>query len=315
MKKKIVIAGGTGFLGKALESYFTDQGHTVVILTRKPQHLHHQEWDGQNVGPWVEQLEGSDILINLCGQSVDCRYTPQNKKAILDSRLIPTRLLNKAMSLCSSPPAIFINASSSTIYIHSEEVPMTERDGVIGCDFSMSVVKQWEAAFFEKELPGIRKVALRTSIVLGETGGAYPKLKQIIQLGLGGHQGNGDQMLSWISLLDYCRAVQHIIDTPYLEGALNITGPQPVTNKVFMRKLRKSLKPLFALPQPKWLLELGAAVIGTETELLLKSRYVIPERLQNSGFEFDHTTITKWLSKKPLAMGLAAQNKRTTYSQ
>ncbi len=298
MKKKIVIAGGTGFLGEELEKYFVAKRYQVKILTRNPIASNHQEWDGQHLGPWVDHIEGADILINLCGKSVDCRYTPQNKKAIHDSRLITTRLLNEAIGLCSTPPSIFMNASSATIYVHSEDLPMTERCGIIGHDFSMSVVKAWEAAFFEEEIHGVRKVALRTSIVLGESGGAYPKLKQITRLGLGGHQGNGNQMVSWISALDFCRAVEHIIDNSYLEGAINITSPNPLSNKTFMQTIRRSLRPLFHLHQPKWLLEVGAAIIGTETELLLKSRYVIPERLTKSGFSFVHTTMEKWLSKK-----------------
>ena len=292
MKNKIVIAGGTGFLDSALEKYFLTQNWQVAILTRHPTKPNHHKWDGQDLGSWTEVLENATVLINLCGQSVDCRYTEKNKNILLGSRLLPTRLLHQALELCSAPPSLFINASSSTIYVHSEDQPMTEKTGVIGHDFSMSVVKKWEAAFFEKEIEGIRKVALRTSIVLGKEGGAYPKLKQITKLGLGGHQGTGRQMVSWIHIEDYCRAVQHIIDTRYLEGAINVTGPNPVNNKEFMREIRAMVRPLFRINQPKWFLEFGAVLMRTETELLLKSRYVIPERLEKSGFEFRYKTIS-----------------------
>jgi len=288
---KIIIAGGTGFLGEALEAHFTTQGHQVLILTRKPTKSNHILWDGFSLGEWTQHLRNSYVVINLCGKSVDCRYTDKNKKAILDSRLGPTRILDKAIHLCSTKPQHFINASSATIYIHSEDQPMTERDGIIGNDFSMNVVKQWEAAFFENQIDGVKKVALRTSIVLGPEGGAFPQLKMITKLGLGGHQGSGHQMVSWIHIEDFCRAVEHIIYTPHLEGAINITSPTPLINKDFMAEIREIVKPLFHLPQPKFLLEFGALLLGTETELLLKSRYVIPERLINSGFRFRYVEV------------------------
>ena len=289
--KKIILAGGTGFLGQALQSHFTNQGHQVLILTRNPNATHHILWDGYSLGEWTQHLEGSDVVINLCGKSVDCRYTEANKKAILDSRLGPTRILDNAIHLCSSKPRHFINASSATIYIQSEQQPMTERDGTIGDDFSMNVVKQWEAAFFENQIDGVKKVALRTSIVLGPEGGAYPKLKLMTKLGLGGHQGSGQQMVSWIHIEDFCRAVEHILYTPHLEGPINVTAPHPLTNRNFMEEIRQIVNPLFYIPQPKFLLELGALMLGTETELLLKSRYVIPERLLDSGFRFRYEEV------------------------
>ncbi len=291
MSKKIVIAGGSGFLGQALENHFKSLGWTVSILTRNPKQKNHIAWNGQELGSWSKYLNGSDVLINLCGQSVDCRYTAENKKRILDSRIIPTHLLNQAMRQCSNPPTLFLNASSSTVYIHSEHSPMTEKEGVIGLDFSMSIVRAWEDAFFQEEIEGIRKVSLRTSIVLGKNGGAWPKLKKIIKLGLGGKQGNGTQMVSWISESDFCRSIEHIINTKYLEGPINITSPSAISNQKFMRILSEHLKPLLRIPQPKWLLELGAVLMRTEAELLLKSRYVMPERLMKSNFEFEHVNV------------------------
>ena len=291
MRKKIVIAGGAGFLGQALEEHFTSLGWTVDILTRNPKQNNHIAWNGHELGTWSKCLDGCNVLINLCGQSVDCRYTAENKKRILDSRIIPTLLLNKAMRQCTNPPTLFLNASSSTVYIHSEHQPMTEKEGIKGQDFSMSVVQEWEDAFFQEEIEGSRKVALRTSIVLGNKGGAWPKLKKIIKLGLGGQQGSGSQMVSWISERDYCRSIEHIINTKYLEGPINISSPSAISNKAFMRKLSEHLKPLIRIPQPKWLLELGAVFMRTETELLLKSRYVMPERLLNSDFEFEHVNV------------------------
>jgi len=222
---------------------------------------------------------------------VDCRYNSANKKDILESRLIPTRLLNSVLEQLENPPKLFMNASSATIYVHSEDLPMTEAEGVIGSDFSMSVVKAWEKCFFKGEVDGMRKVALRTSIVMGKEGGAWPKLKMITRLGLGGKQGTGNQRVSWIHLEDFCRAILHIIETRYLEGPINVTSPSPMTNKKFMAAVRNKIRPLFHLPQPRWLLELGAVILRTETELLLKSRYVIPERLIKSGFEFSDKSL------------------------
>lgn len=291
MKKKLIIAGGTGFLGAALEKFFSDKKWQVLILTRTPRAINHIHWDGKNSGPWAAELERAELLINLCGRSVDCRYNPKNKKDILDSRITPTRLLNCELSKLKHPPKIFLNASSATIYVHSEDQPMTEATGVKGNDFSMTVVKQWESAFFEREIAGMRKVALRTSIVLGEGGGAWPKLKMITRLGLGGKQGTGLQKVSWINIEDFCRAVHHIVETKYLEGPINITGPTPIANKKFMAAVREKIKPYLHISQPIWLLELGSVLMRTETELLLKSRYVLPERLIKSGFTFNHNKI------------------------
>lgn len=289
--KNIVIAGGKGFLGKALEKHFIQTGYNVQILTRDPVAKNHHQWDGMNEGPWTKQIEKADVVINLCGKSVDCRYTTGNKKEILDSRLKPTRLLDKVIRQCTGKPSLFINASSATIYIHSEDKPMTEKSGITGHDFSMNVVRKWEEIFFEKEIEGVRKVALRTSIVLGTLGGALPKLLQIAKVGLGGRQGNGKQMVSWVHVDDFCRSVVHIMNTRFLEGSINITAPHPLSNEHFMANIRRIVKPMFHLHQPKWLLELGAIFLRTETELLLKSRYVIPERLIGSGFVFLHPSM------------------------
>ena len=158
----LLIAGGTGFLGQALEDYFRQKGHTVTILTRKPQRNNHTAWDAQNLGPWTEALEEADLLINLTGKSVDCRYTEINRKTILQSRIASTSILQRALEACKNPPEVWLNASSATIYVHAEAEPMTEAKGVIGDDFSMRVCTAWEACFFEKELPQTRKVALRT---------------------------------------------------------------------------------------------------------------------------------------------------------
>lgn len=293
----MIIAGGTGFLGQLLSQFFTAKNYKVKILTRRPSDANHIFWDGQQIGDWVNTLEGAEVLINLSGKSVNCRYHDRNKKQLLESRLQSTAALGKAIQQISSPPKIWINSSSATIYTHAETQLMTEQAGIIGDDFSMNICKQWEATFFQLTAPAIRQVALRTSIVLGNSGGAFPAMKRITRLGLGGYQGRGQQYISWVTDVDFCRAVEFIIQNEKLRGAVNLTAPYPVRNKDFMRLLRQKLKMPFGLPQPVSLLEIGACLVGTETELLLKSRYVYPERLIQEGFTFLTPQIEAALSK------------------
>ena len=295
--KNIVIAGGAGFLGRALQSYFSGMGFPVRILTRNPKQPGDIHWDGQDLGDWISEIEWADVLINLAGKSVDCRYTDKNRKLILNSRINSTAILAKAVKQADKKPDLWLNSSSATTYVHSETQPMTEDQGIIGDDFSMNVCKAWEKEFFRHDLESTRRVAMRTAIVLGDSGGAYPKLKKIARLFMGGPQGNGKQFVSWIHILDFCKAVDHIIHHPELVGPVNIASPQPVRNSDFMKYLRERLGKSFGIGQPKWFLELGARIIGTETELLLKSRNVIPELLLESGFSFEYPKIQLALKK------------------
>lgn len=295
--KKIIIAGGKGFLGKALEAHFTSQGNKVFILTRNPSAPNHLFWDGKVATKYLDLLEETDVLINLAGKSVDCRYTETNRQAILQSRIASTQALFDAVSMAKNPPGVWINASSATIYIHAETRQMTENEGIIGDDFSMNVCKAWEAVFFQGELPRTRRIAARTSIVLGNEGGAFVKLKQITRLGLGGSQGRGNQMVSWIHIADFCRAIEYLIEHESLSGPVNITAPSPVSNRELMREVRQKLNIPLGISQPVALLEIGAAMLGTETELLLKSRNVIPRRLLDSGFRFNWPEVSSALAE------------------
>ncbi|MFD1818296.1 hypothetical protein SAMN04515674_1094 [Pseudarcicella hirudinis] len=288
---KIIIAGGSGFLGKCLQKYFIVKGHELIILSRRPAINTEIYWDGEHLGNWTSQLDGADALINLSGKSVDCRYTLKNRKMILDSRIKSTKVLQKAIEMTKNPPGIWLNTSSATIYVHSESTLMTEKNGVTGDDFSMDICKQWEEQFFEKVTPVVRKVTLRTSIVLGREGGAFSKMKAISLIGLGGKQGSGNQMMSWIHYLDFCRAVEFIIDHAEIKGCINLTAPNPVSNVFFMRTLRKCLHFPFGLNLPEFLLRTGAFFIRTEAELLLKSRNVYPAILLENGFEFEFPDI------------------------
>lgn len=287
---KIIIAGGSGLLGENLEKYFTEKGNQVYILTRNPQRKNEIYWDAKTIGEWKNSLEKADVLVNLTGKSVDCRYHEKNKQEIYSSRINSTGILQKAVDECFEKPKIWLNASSATIYVHSEKHLNTEENGIVGDDFSMNICKSWENEFFAVKNEEIRKVALRTSIVLGNTGGAFPKLKMITKLGLGGKQGGGNQMVSWIHVDDFCRAVNCIIQNENLSGTVNITAPNPLSNQSMMRKLRNKIRIPFGLNAPVWQLEIASIFLNTETELLLKSRNVYPEKLIKNGFKFSYST-------------------------
>jgi hypothetical protein len=289
---KIVLAGGSGYLGTVLAKYFDDNIYDVVILSRtKPDVTSARwvKWNAKDTGDWVKELEGADVVINLAGRSVDCRYTPKNKAAIYSSRLDSTRVLGEAIAACKNPPALWINSSSATIYRGSYDKLMTEKNGEIGHDFSMDVCKRWEASFNAFTLPHTRKVILRIAVVLGRSGGALPVLMRLAKCGLGGRHGSGDQFFSWIHEKDFCRAVKFVIDNRHAEGIYNVSAPAPIPNREFMKKLQNVCKAPFAINQPEWLLSLGAIFIRTETELLLKSRKVYPERLLDEHFVFEFT--------------------------
>lgn len=289
--KKIVIAGGTGFLGECLKRYFLEKGYEVVILSRdkKPDQpfLYYQQWDGKTLGDWAKNLEGAEALINLTGKSVDCRYTSRNKKLIYSSRLDATRVLGLAVAACENPPEVWINAASATIYCHSLDKPMDETSGELGEGFSVDVCKRWEQVFSDQQAPKTRKVILRIAIVLGYKSGAFQPLQNLVKIGLGGRQGSGMQKFSWIHEQDFVKITNYVLENENIKGVLNVSAPNPVTNKELMHILRKTLKMPFGLPTPTWLLRIGAVLIRTETELILKSRFVIPKKLLGRNYAFD----------------------------
>ncbi|WP_025142189.1 TIGR01777 family oxidoreductase [Pedobacter jeongneungensis] len=289
---KIILAGGNGYLGSVLAKHFSSLADEVIILARKAHaetsNIKTMLWDGKTMGEWTHSLQGADLLVNLCGKNVNCRYTEKNKKEIFDSRLIPTRLLGKAIKEMENPPKLWINITSATIYRHAEDRPQDEFTGEIGEGFSIEVCKAWENSFFENETPNTRKIALRMSIVLGLKDGAFPRLLNLVKLGMGGKQGNGEQYMSWIHEDDAARSIEWLVNHPEIEGVINCTAPEAVKNHVFMHNIRKAFGMSFGLPAPAWLLAIGAKIIGTETELILKSRWVKPSVLLDGGFEFKY---------------------------
>lgn len=293
--KRIIIAGGSGFIGQGLVDYF-GKDNDIVILTRRPQpangRVQYMAWDGRTRGDWATALEGADLLINLTGKSVNCRYTEQNREAIFNSRTDATRILGTVLQTLEKPPRLWVNAASATIYRHAEDRPMDEFTGEIADDFSVQVCKRWEATFNELTLPHTRKVILRIGVTLGwQPGGVMQPYLNLVKFGLGGYQGNGRQMFTWVHINDVCRMMDWLYENEQTSGVYNCTSPNPIPNRTFMRLLRKKAGHLFGLPAPAPLLRIGAALIGTETELLLKSRWVLPTRAQQEGFVFQYPAV------------------------
>ncbi|WP_316832360.1 TIGR01777 family oxidoreductase [Pedobacter aquatilis] len=289
---KIVLAGGNGYLGGVLAKHFSHMADEVVILARNSKaneaNIKTFVWDGKTAGLWAKELEGADLLVNLCGKNVNCRYTKKNRTAIIDSRVLPTRLLNNVLQGLTKPPKLFINVTSATIYRHAEDRFQDELTGDISYGFSIDVCKIWEQTFFETNIPETRKIALRMGIVMGRKDGAFPRLLNLVKIGMGGKQGNGEQYVSWVHEQDVAKSIEWLTDHQEIEGIVNCTAPNAVKNTAMMKILRKAYGIPFGIPTPTWLLEIGAKIIGTETELILKSRWVKPAVLINSGFTFQY---------------------------
>ncbi|MDO7849757.1 TIGR01777 family oxidoreductase [Hymenobacter sp. M29] len=288
---KIVIAGGNGFLGRHLRQHFEQLGYRVVVIARRvapgPNAM---VWNARTLGPWAAELEGAKVLVNLAGRTVDCRYNEANKREIVASRVDSTRVLGQAVAACAVPPRVWLNSSTATVYAHTEgdKPANTEAAGLIGTGFSVAVAKAWEQAFHDCHTPATRQVALRTSIVLGRDGGAFPVIARLARLGLCTPQGTGRQWISWLHIQDFCRAVEFLATKTNEAGAFNICALNPLTNRDFNHLLQQQFRPWLRLPQPRWLLEIGAFALRTETELILKSRKVYPERLLALGFQFEY---------------------------
>lgn len=314
---QIVIAGGSGQMGKMLAKHFDAGGHTVTVLSRSPRSEPRRviEWDAKTEGPWIRSLDGADVLISLAGRSVNCRYTPKNQKEIYDSRIGSTRLLHSVLTKLATPPPLWMNASTATIYRHSFDRNMDEHTGEFGgsepdvprkWDYSVKVARDWEAACLDGELVATRRVVLRTSILFSpDKGSVFEVLSRLARLGLGGANGSGEQCVSWLHEEDFLRALDFVIGDPTLAGPVNLASPYPLTNREFMAGLRQAWGVPFGIPAPVPLLAAASFVLRTEPELVLKSRRVVPARLLNAGFEFHHphwpeaakNLVAQWKSK------------------
>ena len=301
--KKIVIPGGGGFIGRHLTRYFADKGWEVVVLSRRRNERQEGArfvwWDGANLDAWVDELDGSDAVINLAGSTVNCRYNKKNRRQIYESRKSSTEVIGEAIADCAAPPSVWFNASSATVYRHSLDRAMDEATGDIDpvepgkprdkWEFSVDVVNRWEAALFDAPTPDTRRIAMRLSMVFGSgKGGVYEAFRNIARFGLAGTQGPGNQYVSWLHVVDFLRMIDWCIENENLEGTINMCSPKPIPNREFLKALREASGARFGLPATWWMLEIGAFFMRTETELLLKSRRVVPGRLIDSGFTFDH---------------------------
>jgi uncharacterized protein (TIGR01777 family) len=299
---KIVIPGGSGQVGTLLARSFHGEGHEVAVFSRAPQSApwRVQTWDAETLGNWTKELEGAHVVINLAGASVNCRYTPDNRRAIRESRVNSTRVLGEAIARAKTPPEIWLQASTATIYAHRYDTANDEATGILGGSepnapdtwrFSIDVANSWEKALDEAVVPRTRKVKLRSAMVMSpEPGGIFDTLLRLVRFGLGGRAGNGQQYVSWIHHRDFVSAIRWLIDQTDIEGAVNLAAPNPLPNAEFMKALRRAWGARIGLPAAKWMLEIGAFLLQTETELILKSRRVVPSRLLREGFAFQFPT-------------------------
>lgn len=289
------MAGGTGFLGQAIIKRFNQSSTQIIILSRgknrEEKNVRYIHWDGKTIGDWIDFLEGADVLINLTGKSVDCRYNEKNKAEIISSRVNATKVIGEAINKTLNPPKVWLNSASATIYRNAEDRPMDEFDGEIGKGFSVEVCQIWEKTFNEINNPKTRKIAMRISMVMGKEGGVFPVMSKLVKSGLGGTMGNGKQFISWIHEEDFLNAIEFLINNEKAFGPYNFAAPEPIPNNVFMQLLRKHLNVIIGLPAAKWMLEIGAFFIKTETELILKSRRVVPTKLLNEGFVFKYPSV------------------------
>jgi len=285
--QKVVIAGASGFMGRYFARRFREDGDTVVTVGRTGSDV---AWG--DTAALERAVDGADVVLNLAGKSVNTRYTEKNRAAIFSSRLLTTAELGRAVEAVEHPPTLWLNSSTATIYRHSDDRPMTDDDGQLGSGFSVNVATAWEREFFAHARPGVRQVALRMAIVLGD-GSALTPLLALARFGLGGTQFGGKtrggrQMFSWIHIDDVYRAIRFVQSDSSIDGPVNVSSPHPVQNRELMATLRRIVGARFGLPLQRWMLEIGSFAIQSESELLLKSRWVLPTRLEALGFEFEY---------------------------
>lgn len=299
---KIVLPGGSGHVGSLLSRELSGLGHEVVVLSRgaRPpeETARWLRWDGRTIGPWAAEIDGCDAVVNLAGRSVNCRYTPAHLREMMDSRVESARVIGEAVEAAARPPRVWLQMSTATIYAHRFDAANDERSGLIGGDepgvprhwsFSVEIAKAWEAAQRDARTPGTRRVALRTAMVMSPApGGVFHAMRRMARLGVGGPVAGGRQYVSWIHDKDFVRSITFLLDREDLAGPVNLAAPDPRPYGDFMRTLRRAVGVPLGLPATRWMAELGALVIRSDTELLLKSRRVVPARLLDAGFTFDH---------------------------
>ncbi len=296
---RIVIAGGSGQVGTIVARAWHARGNDIVVLSRAPTAAPWRTapWDAKTIGPWAEELNAADVVVNLAGRSVNCRYNAANRREIMDSRVDSTRIVGEAIARAERPPRVWLQAATATIYAHRFDAPNDEHMGILGgaepavpetWKFSIEVARAWEKACEEANTPRTRKALLRSAMVMSpDAAGIFDMLRTLVRRGLGGSVAGGKQYVSWIHERDFVRAMDWIIEHDSLKGAVNVCAPNPLPYSEFMRALRRAAGVRIGLPATRWMLELGAIFMRTETELVLKSRRVVPARLLESGFVFE----------------------------
>jgi len=303
-KKHLIIFGANGFLGRYLTRYFLEKDWRVTTIARHEKGLaegvEFLEWDGENQGDWVESLSGADALVNLAGRTVNCRYNDRNKKQIFESREKSTSVISEAVAALPEDerPTVWLNSSTATIYRHAEDHYQDEDNGEMGSGFSVEVAKSWEKHFFAGREDGVRRIALRTAMVLAnEPGTVFDYLMKLSQFGLGGPVGGGEQRVSWLHVEDFCRAIDWLIENEEGQEIYNLSAPEALTNAGVMKVFRGLARCPLGLPATKWMAEIGAFCLRTETELILKSRWVYPKRLLDEGFSFRYPEFAKGMTQ------------------
>jgi uncharacterized protein (TIGR01777 family) len=294
---KLVLFGGTGHIGRALIRNLDPSSYDIRVITRNPIESNHVGWDGRTLDAWADTLEGSDVVINLAGRRVHCRYNETNLQEMMDSRIRSTEVIGEAIEACKAPPKLWLQSSTATIYQHTFGEANDELTGVLGgsepgapavWNFSIKIAKKWEAAFLASDTPRTRKIALRSAIMMGiDRESAFDVFSRLARLGLGGRLASGKQFVSWIHEVDFCRALEFLITHENLQGAINIASPNPLPQIDFARGLREAWGVPFGLPATPWMIAMGARFLNGDSELVLKSRRVIPTILADAGFQFE----------------------------
>jgi len=295
---KIVVAGGTGQVGSLFRRRAIARGHQVAILTRNPRSDGELAWDGKTVGAWKSAVDGSDVVINLAGRTVNCRYTKTNLAEMMSSRVDSTRVVGEAIRGAKQPPRVWLQMSTATIYAHRLDAANDEATGILGGSepdvpgywaFSTEIAKAWERTQREAVTPSTRQVQLRAAMIMSpDRDGIFDTMARIARWGLGGAVGGGAQYVSWIHETDFCAALDFLIEREDLDGAVNLAAPHPLPYRAFIKDLREAVGTKIGLPATRWMAEIGAFALRTDTELILKSRRVVPGRLRDAGFAFQY---------------------------
>jgi uncharacterized protein (TIGR01777 family) len=292
--KRIVLAGGSGFIGRALTKEFLARNYEVLVLTRKARKrtdgVREVEWDNQHIGEWIQVLDGAEAVVNLTGKNINCRHTPENLREIIDSRVNSVKAIGGAIFHVQKPPRVWVQASAVGFYGDAKD-KWCDENSPAGNNTLAEICQKWEAGFNSASLPKTRKVLLRVGFVLGENGGALPVLKKLTKLFLGGRAGNGKQFISWIHLKDLTQMFVAAVENENLSGIFNAVAPEPVRNKIFMRELRRALHRPWSPPAPKIAVRIGSRLMQSEASLVLASQRCVPKKFLDAGFQFEFADV------------------------